>query len=116
MKSNFIIRDLIQNKSFRAENPNLELEPNPHDENLSKGDEIKISALLQSFEKIITSLVNSNSNKATESSKHGKIISNRSDQVDLRDRFVIIDLPDFDDREVDEENFKLGLENSVPKF
>ena len=103
MRPHFRIRERIQQKSSRAENHNQEQEANIQDENLSKGDEIKLSSLLQSFEKIIGSLVNSNSNKTTVSSKHGGVTSNRSDQVDFRDRFVIIDLPDFDDRKVDEE-------------
>ena len=107
IQRHFRIKGPIPHKSSRAENHNDQQEPNICDDNLSKADEIKLSTLLQSFEKIITSLVSSN--KATESSNIEYRKSNRSDQVDFRDRFVMIDLPDFDNRKVDEEKLEAWL-------
>ena len=110
MKPNFRIKDLIQHKGSRAENPSTQQEENTTDQNISKKDEIKLSTLLQSFEKIIGSLVDSNNNKnTTNSAKNGTRNLNRSDQVDFRDRFVIVDLPSFENKKVEEEKLETWL-------
>ena len=49
-------------------------------------------------------------------SNHRNKKSSHLDQVDFRDRFVPIDLPEFKDGQIDKKNSNTGLENSPLKF
>jgi hypothetical protein len=57
----------------------------------------------------MTSVINGELNQAVRSSNYQKKQSSRLDQIDFRDRFVIIDLPYFKDGEVDLKNLERWL-------
>jgi hypothetical protein len=106
--ANFRVRDRIYNKNIKTgtvANDNEE----DIDEKIPKKEESKLSSLLNSFENIITTLVQSNSQKGAGFSKYGNKSLSQSSEVDFRDRFIIVDTPDFEDRKIDEEKLEIWL-------
>jgi hypothetical protein len=104
----FRIRDRIYNKNLKNGNVNHQNEEDL-DEKISQKDETKLSSLLNSFENIITSLVDSNRQKSTGFSRYENKSTLQSSEVDFRDRFIIVDLPDFEDGKIDEEKLEIWL-------
>lgn len=106
--ANFRVRDRIYNKNTKTGTVANDKEEDI-DEKIPKQEESKLSSLLNSFENIITTLVQSNCHKGAGLSKYGNKSSSQSSEVDFRDRFIIVDTPDFEDRKIDEEKLEIWL-------
>ena len=106
--ANFRVRDRIYNKNTKTATVANDNEEDI-DEKIPKKEQIKLSSLLNSFENIITTLVQSNCQKGAGFSKYGNKSSSQSSDVDFRDRFIIVDTPDFEDRKIVEEKLEIWL-------
>jgi hypothetical protein len=95
--TNIRVRDLLHSKNEPETHSNGN-EERAQESNMTKNDESKLCSVLQSLENMMASFLHSQTNKPSQQIPNIRFDTNITREFEPRDRFFMVNLPEFLDQ------------------